>query len=60
MESPVSRRVSSTVLWASPPKSSLVESAFGSQPTTITFLPLSASPAVKFCVVVDFPIPPLP
>ena len=40
------------------PKRIRVESAFGSHPATIIFLPISASPAVKFCVVVDFPIPP--
>ena len=39
---------------------SRVESAFGSQPTIITFLPISANAATRFWVVVDLPIPPLP
>ena len=58
--SPSSRSVSSTVFWASPPNSSRVESALGSHPTTMTFLPISASAATVFWVVVDLPIPPLP
>jgi hypothetical protein len=37
-----------------------VESAFGSQPTIMTFLPSEARPATVFCVVVDLPIPPFP
>ena len=37
-----------------------MESALGSQPTTMTFLPISASPATVFWVVVDLPMPPLP
>ena len=38
----------------------LVESAFGSQPTTIILRPNSTRPATVFCVVVDLPIPPFP
>ncbi len=37
-----------------------VESAFGSQPTIMTFFPSAARPATVFCVVVDFPMPPFP
>jgi hypothetical protein len=32
----------------------------GSQPTIITLLPSETKPATVFCVVVDFPMPPLP
>ena len=60
ISSPSSRMVSSTVFCAKPPNNKRVESAFGSHPTTITFFPCSTKPAVKFCVVVDFPIPPFP
>ena len=42
------------------PRASRVESALGSHPTTMTFLPISARAATVFCVVVDLPIPPLP
>ena len=58
--SPSSRRVSRTDFWARPPSSRRVESALGSQPTTMTFLPISARPATVFCVVVDLPMPPFP
>ena len=43
-----------------PPSSSRVESALGSQPTTMTFLPISTKAATVFCVVVDLPMPPFP
>ncbi len=58
--SPSVRRVSRTVFCDSPPRRRRVESALGSQPTTMIFLPASASPATVFWVVVDFPMPPLP
>ena len=48
------------LFWALACRIRRVESAFGSQPTIITFLPSSARPATRFCVVVDLPIPPLP
>src|SRR5665647_2205941 len=60
MSSPSSRKVSSTVFWHNPFKSRRVESALGSHPTTMTFLPASASAPTVFCVVVDLPIPPFP
>ncbi|EHQ53241.1 hypothetical protein ECTPHS_11165 [Ectothiorhodospira sp. PHS-1] len=37
-----------------------MESALGSQPTIMIFLPASARAATRFWVVVDLPIPPLP
>ena len=49
-----------TVVLGIPPNISLVESAFGSQPIIISFLPFSARAAARFWVVVDFPIPPFP
>ncbi len=49
-----------TAFWALECRINRVESAFGSQPTIITFLPASASAATRFWVVVDFPMPPLP
>jgi len=38
----------------------MVESALGSQPTCMTFRPLSASATARFETVVDLPMPPLP
>ena len=57
---PRSRTRSITVACALACRMRRVESALGSQPTIITFLPSEASPATVFCVVVDLPIPPLP
>ncbi len=54
------RSVSSTVGMNCPPRSVLVESLFGSQPTCSTFNPPSESAALIFEEVVDFPMPPLP
>ena len=42
--SPSERRVSRTVFWDRPPRSRRVESALGSQPTTMTFLPHFGQP----------------
>jgi len=52
--------ISMMVFWALACRIRRVESAFGSQPTIITFLPSSARAATRFWVVVDLPIPPLP
>ena len=54
------RRSESTVSIFAPPRRSAVESAFGSQPTSITLRPSCASASATFAAVVDLPMPPLP
>ena len=57
---PRSRTRSITVACALAWRMSRVESALGSQPTIMTFLPSEARPATVFWVVVDLPMPPFP
>ena len=49
-----------TGMTGSPPSRLMVESAFGSHPIWITFLPRRAKAAARFEVTVDFPMPPFP